>query len=93
MKKSHCKSKMVTFRLSPDEYTEVCKACDAHGLESVSELARVAIQILIQTGPHWEPAACQLMALKDRVRLLTCDLDRLTKRLEGSAIEPDPAQE
>ena len=38
---------MVSFRVSPEEYRSLCQACSAQGLRSVSELARAAVQTMI----------------------------------------------
>jgi hypothetical protein len=81
------KSKMVSFRVYPDEYAKLCEACETRGVESVSELARVALQTLIGFGAT-QSAKHQLLSLEDRIRMLTAELKRLRQRLDR--IAPDP---
>lgn len=92
MRKCHSKTKMVSFRLAPDEYAEFCEVCHARGLESLSELARITIQSLIQMEQVAEPVAHQLSALKECIRMLTRDIDRLKKHVDSPATDAELAQ-
>jgi hypothetical protein len=76
------KSKMVSFRLSPEEYRQLRDACSAHGVRSVSELARSAMQGLISNHGSAIPLHLQLQHLRDRVTLLSCEIDRLSHELQ-----------
>ncbi|MEQ1885617.1 MAG: hypothetical protein ABL967_11190 [Bryobacteraceae bacterium] len=78
------KTKMVSFRLSPDEYHLCRKACDTHGARNISELARAALQQLI-VEPHPSTNADRVRELQERVRVLSADLDRYAAELDIEA--------
>ena len=83
MKVSSRKSKMVSFRLSPEEFRLFRLACEERGVRSVSELARTAMQSMLTTNGTAHPD--QIQQLRDRVRTLTADIERLAERVEPSA--------
>lgn len=76
------KSKMVSFRLSPEEYRQLRDACATQGVRSVSELARAAMQGLIAPDGPAVPLQTQVQELRDRVTLLSEQVDRLSRELE-----------
>lgn len=83
------KSKMVSFRLSPEEYRKLNDACELQGLGSISELARAALQRLMLNGSVQLPVsvaeaglAAELSDLRHRVQSLSADIDRLAARLQ-----------
>jgi hypothetical protein len=59
------KSRMVSFRLTADEYDRFRELCSTCGTRSVSELARAAINSLLK-----QPAQVPREALESRVREL-----------------------
>lgn len=77
MKMIDRKSKMVSFRLSPEEYRQLRDACSSHGVRSISELARTAMQSLVTTDGHPAPLHQQLQELRDRLNHLCHEVDRL----------------
>ncbi|MBL8210407.1 MAG: hypothetical protein JNK87_06835 [Bryobacterales bacterium] len=81
------KSKMVSFRLSPEEYRKLNDACELQGLGSISELARAALQRLMTNGTVNLPLAenslaAEITDLRSRVQSLSADIDRLAARLQ-----------
>src|SRR5207253_1319375 len=42
------RTKMISIRVSPDEYVKLRDACTAEGVASVSELARVAMDSILK---------------------------------------------
>ena len=79
------RSKMVSFRLSPREYQRLQNACAQYGVRSVSELARAAMDHIIRSAPapangsgHWRD---EVSELRDRVRNLSTELERLAARV------------
>ena len=73
------KSKMVSFRLSPEEYSRYRSACPAVGARSISELARVAIERLT-ASPDVPPAVdTQMRALNSKIQVLATELERLSQ--------------
>ena len=69
------KSKMVSFRLSSEDYARYRVACTAVGARNISELARVAIQRLT-TNPDYNAQICDF---RTKLEAMTTELDRLTE--------------
>ncbi len=69
---------MVSFRLSPEEYQRLRETCELHRIRSLSDLARTAMQELIASGWHPVPLTDEVRDLRDRVRTLTLQMDRLS---------------
>ena len=72
------RSKMISFRLSTEEYEQFRELCYAQGIRSVSELARAAIHKLVQDP---EPTAISGQALETRVTSLEGQLITLADEL------------
>ena len=75
------RSKMISFRLSAEEYDQFRELCFTQGIRSVSELARAAVNKLIQDP---DPVHVRKEALESRVgnlegqvQILTLELRRL----------------
>jgi hypothetical protein len=82
------KSKIVSFRLSPEEYRRLNAACELQGIGSISELARTALQPLMTppaSNGHGVPEEISLTHklddLLDRVQSLSAEIERLAGRL------------
>lgn len=69
------RSRMVSFRLSPDEYARLRTMCSAQGIRSLSDLARTAMQRLIE-----EPKD-EIGDLREQMRALAQELERLSRVL------------
>ena len=76
------KSKMISIRLSPQEYRTFQNACVEKGVRSISDLARTAIQQLIGSNGQAEPVSDEVRNLRDRVQVISVELDRLSKLVE-----------
>lgn len=77
---------MVSFRLSADEYTRLRDAASAAGVNSLSELARSAMQRIIDSHDGNGVALDeQVRGLRARIDSITTELDRLVLRLGGKA--------
>jgi hypothetical protein len=70
---------MVSFRLSPEEYSRYCSACPAVGARSLSELARVAIERLTAIPGASPTVDIQMRALNSKVQMLAAELERLSQ--------------
>lgn len=78
------KSKMVSFRLSPDEYQLYRRACEPHGVASLSELARTAMHRLVRGLSSHEPPAHlwqEVRELRERITFLSNEVERLNHRV------------
>jgi hypothetical protein len=79
------KSKMVSFRLKPEEYQKFLNTCETLGVPSVSELARTAVCHLNATGqpPTVENLCTQIQELRDQLSVLTSEIIRLAQHIES----------
>ena len=80
------KSKMVSFRLKPEEYQQFLNACETLGAPSVSELARKAVFHLksANQSPSVETLCMQIQELRDQLSILTSEITKLTQQIERS---------
>lgn len=68
---------MVSFRVSPEEYTQLRQACSVKGLRTLSELARTAMENLVLSSGQVIPLDLQVQELRDRVTALSDQIERL----------------
>jgi hypothetical protein len=78
------KSKMISFRLSPEEYVSLQTACALKGVRSVSDLARTAVQRMIASGEGINPVIDEVRSLQHRVRLISMELDKLANTVSSN---------
>jgi hypothetical protein len=71
------RSRMVSFRLSPDEYARLQSVCSAQGIRSLSDLARTAMQRLIESPSD------EIGDLRNQMKSLAQKLDRISRVLES----------
>ena len=72
------KSRMVSFRLTAEDYRILHEACDSYHVRSVSELARTALRNLVDEGGS--PLDRQMREMRDQIRALTADIEKLAGR-------------
>jgi hypothetical protein len=89
---THRKTKMVSFRLSGDEYHLLRGACEKSGARSVSELARSAMQrIILDSGTirldsdtvGLNSAQTSLRELQIKLDILSGEVDRLSRLMQA----------
>lgn len=78
------RSRMVSFRLSEDEYANLISICEVEGARSISDLARAAVHRLMHKASD-NQLDLALRALQGRVDTLDLQLRRLT--IEASSPE------
>jgi hypothetical protein len=76
------RSKMISFRLSHEEYQTLQEACMTQGVRSISDLARTAMQKLIAPNGHPGPLSGEVRDLQDKVRAISFELNRISKLVE-----------
>jgi len=76
------KSKMVSFRLSPEEYRRIREMCAAQGMRSVSDLARTAMLKLVASENHTDPLTYEVRDLRDQIRSISQALERISHEVE-----------
>ena len=75
---------MISFRLSPEEYRMLQKACKPNGARSISDLARKAMLELVVSNSNGHVLSDELRDLQDRVRQLSHELERIAPLVEDS---------
>lgn len=79
------KDRMVSFRLSAEEYDRLRQAGSAQGVHNLSELARAAMRRLLESNGHALSARDNLSEHSDlpaQVRELRVRIDQLSSELE-----------
>ncbi len=71
------RSRMISFRLTAEEYDRFRELCFAHGIRSVSEMARAAINMLLQ-----QPARAPQEALESRLAEVEGRLNMLSLQIK-----------
>ena len=69
--------RMVSFRLSNEEYEQMREICDATGARTISDVARMAMEAFVRNG-HSRKTNLELSA---RVEELESHIERLDFRL------------
>ena len=75
------RSRMVSFRMSEEEYERLRQLCDAQGICSVSDLARAGINLLLQQPDSATPETLEsrVTEIEGRLRLIALELRRMNQ--------------
>lgn len=76
------KTKMISFRLSEDEFVEFRRICMEEGFASFSDLVRVAVQQMLSNRVRQREATLQ--TAMEHIQSRMDELDRNLKQLLGS---------
>lgn len=86
------RSRMVSFRLSEEEYESLREICLTAGARSLSDIARDAVHRLIGNGGEQKKdIESQLRLLNERIDVIDQEVRRLAGRLEPHAATFDAA--
>jgi hypothetical protein len=77
------RSKMVSFRLSPEEYTRFREVCAKKGVRSISDLARVAMTIIASQEIEIDPLSDQVRDIRRQVQTISLELERISGVVES----------
>lgn len=77
------RSKMISFRLSPEEFQTLQLACTEQGIRSISDMARMAMLHVASPPPPGDRLSAEVHDLRDKVRGLSFEMDRLSKVIES----------
>jgi hypothetical protein len=72
---------MISFRLTAEEYDRFRELCYSHGIRSVSEMARTAINMMLSQpsrGPQ-EALETRVSELESRLHLLSLEIKKLNQ--------------
>ena len=78
---------MVSFRLSAEEYERMREAESLHGVRSLSELARVAMNRMLCAPPEQVGLPEQVQDLRVRMETLSSEVKRLSRSVPEFAVE------
>jgi Arc/MetJ-type ribon-helix-helix transcriptional regulator len=81
------RSRMISFRLTAEEYDRFRELCFSHGIRSVSEMARAAINMLLEQPERapQEALESRVSELEGRIHLLSLELKRLNQSTSPGA--------
>ena len=85
------RSRMISFRLSEEEHERFRQLCFTHGIRSVSELARVAMNNYFEKPsriPH-DALESRIVELENRLHMLAREIQKLS---QGGEIRPFQAR-
>ena len=77
------RSKMVSFRLSPEEYARFREVCARKGVRSISDLARVAMTVIASEEVEIDPLSDQVRDIRRQVQSISIELDRISGVVEA----------
>lgn len=81
------RSRMITVRLSEDEYLAIRRMCALTGARSISDLTRDAMRAMISGAARGGKRIPYLDEVRDQLSRLNTGLDALAKRLESFRTE------
>lgn len=76
------RSRVISIRLTADEYACFRELCMAQGIRTLSEMARSAMQTMLHQSLHALPEESievRLSQVESRMRLLALEVKRLSK--------------
>ena len=75
------RSRMISFRLTAEEYTRFRELCFTHGIRSVSEMARAAINMLLKEPDRVPEGALEVRVseLEGRLHMLALEIKKINQ--------------
>jgi hypothetical protein len=80
------KSKMVSFRLAPADYIRFREICATRGVQSISDLARLAMENFAASESRADPLSSELRDLRTQIRSMELELDRISQIVESRKV-------
>jgi hypothetical protein len=74
------RSRMISVRLSDDEYTALQQLCEVTGARSVSDLTRDAVRALMQSSTQQSLSRNDVEEFRAQIARLNLRLDELSAR-------------
>jgi len=78
------RSRMISIRLSDEEYTGLKSLCSATGARSVSDLAREAMRVLLSGASREDTLGIRMDEVHSQVRNIDRKIEELSARLAPS---------
>ena len=79
------RTRMISIRLSEEEYQGLRRLCALTGARSVSDLARDAMNLLLKGGTASDGLGARMDEVRTQMRTLERKIDELPSRLVASA--------
>jgi hypothetical protein len=81
---------MISFRLTSEEYERFRELCFTNGIRSVSEMARAAINLLLQQPARAPQEALEgrVSELEGRLHMLALEMKQFTSSRPQSTLNP-----
>ncbi len=75
------RSRMISFRLTAEEYDRFRELCYINGIRSVSEMARAAINMMLSQPKraHQEALESRVSELESRLHLLSLEIKKINQ--------------
>lgn len=74
------RSRMISVRLSDEEYLGLKQLCAVAGARSVSDLTRNAMRVMLKGADRDDVLSLQLDELRDQLKSLSSKIDQLVAR-------------
>jgi hypothetical protein len=88
------RNRLVYFRLSEDDFLRLLNLCETHGLRSISDAARSAVQRMLEENPDQQhPYQQELSRLSDSVAQINRQLELLFAIVQNQRIDSGKAEE
>ena len=86
------RSRMISFRLTSEEYERFRELCFTNGIRSVSEMARAAINLLLQQPARAPQEALEgrVSELEGRLHMLALEMKQYTSARPQSSLSHSP---
>lgn len=87
MKVMKVRSRMISVRLSEEEYSALVNLCVSNGARSVSDVARDAMRMLLRRDKNKNNSHSEVNGIDAQIRSLNQRIEELKDRLAGSRID------
>jgi hypothetical protein len=77
------RNRMISFRLSPEEYERFAKMCSERGVRSISDMARIALQKLVAGDAESDPISFEVRDLRSQIKTMANEVERLAEIVDG----------
>lgn len=81
------RSRMISVRLSEDEYSALLQVCSTTGARSMSELTRDAMRAILNGSSREDHVANHLEEFRTQIRKLERKVEELSARVGSSELE------
>jgi hypothetical protein len=82
------RSRMISVRLSEEEYSALRRLCSVTGARSVSDLTRDAMRVFLNTANNQGMLVDRTDEFRAQMALLHKKIEELTERISSPALKP-----